>query len=80
LTDNHKKQNDEPVDIAAIMEEGTLVDAAMVAGVRAALVRLVQADLPAVEWRDGRCVWIPPEEIKKRIAQIDAETAAKQKP
>jgi len=58
-------------DVGLIMKEGKLVDAALTAGVREALVRHVQAGLPVVEWRDGRCVWITPDEIKHRIKEID---------
>ena len=58
-------------DVSAIMKEGTLVDAALTAGVREALVRHVQARQPVVEWRDGKCVWLTPTEIKQRIAEID---------
>jgi len=58
-------------DVGLIMKEGKLVDAALTAGVREALVRHVQAGLPVVEWRDGKCVWLTPDEIKQRIAQID---------
>ena len=59
------------VDIDRIMKDGRLVDAALAAGVREALVRHVQAGLPAVEWRDGRAVWIKPEEIAERIKEMD---------
>ncbi len=58
-------------DVSLIMKEGRLVDAALIAGVREALVRHVQAGLPVVEWRDGKCVWIEPSEIKRRIEEID---------
>ena len=58
-------------NVGLIMKEGKLVDAALTAGVREALVRHVQAGLPVVEWRDGKCVWIEPSEIKRRIEEID---------
>jgi len=58
-------------DIGLIMKEGKQVDAALTAGVREALVRHVQVGLPVVEWRDGKCVWLTPDEIKQRIDQID---------
>ncbi|MFO7900642.1 MAG: hypothetical protein R6V58_16470 [Planctomycetota bacterium] len=58
-------------DIDAIMKDGERVGAALTAGVRAALVRHVQAGAPVVEWRDGKCVWIGPEEITRRIEEID---------
>lgn len=58
-------------DVGSIMKEGTLVDTALTAGVREALVRHIQAGLPVVEWRDGKCVWLTPDEIKERLAEID---------
>ncbi len=61
-------------DIDAIIRDGALVGAALTAGVREALVRHVQAGQPVVEWRDGKCVWLGPEEIKQRIKEIDKKS------
>ena len=58
-------------DIMALMTEGSEVDKALAGGVRDALMRHVQAGVPAVEWRDGKCVWLSPEEIKRRIEEMD---------
>ncbi|TET34118.1 MAG: hypothetical protein E3J72_15205 [Planctomycetota bacterium] len=58
-------------DIDAIMKDGKLVDAALAAGVREALIRHIKAGEPVVEWKDGKTVWLPPEEIKKRIEEMD---------
>ena len=57
-------------DINALMKEGTQVDAALARGVREALVRHCRAGVPAVEWQDGRCVWLTPEEIERRIGEM----------
>jgi len=38
-------------------------------------VRHVQAGQPVVEWRDGTCVWLGPDEIKQRIKEIDKKSA-----
>ena len=53
--------------IAEIMAEGKLVDAALVTGVREALRRHRQAGQPVAEWRDGKTVWVAPDEIEERI-------------
>jgi hypothetical protein len=58
-------------DVGAILRQGILVDAALVAGVREALRRHRQVELPVAEWRDGRTVWLGPEEIEKKIKEID---------
>ena len=54
------------------MADGKLVDAALAAGVREALMRHKLAGQPVAEWIDGKTVWIPPEEIEERIKKIDA--------
>jgi len=56
------------------MDEGTAVDEALARGVREALRRHVQAGVPAVEWRDGKTVWVGPEELARRIAEMDKKT------
>ena len=53
--------------IAEIMAEGKLVDAALAAGVREALRRHRQAGQPIAEWRDGKTVWVAPDQIEERI-------------
>ena len=55
-----------PRDIAKIFREGTLIDRAVRQGVREALLRHKQAGNPVAEWRDGKVVWIPAEEIDVR--------------
>ncbi len=58
-------------DIMALMTGGTEVDEALRRGVRDALVRHQRAGAPAVEWRDGKSVWLTPEEISRRIEEMD---------
>lgn len=58
-------------DIMALMTEGTEVDEALARGVRDALVRHLQAGVSVVEWQDGKCVWLSPEEIRRRIEEMD---------
>ena len=58
-------------DIMRLMTEGNEVDEALARGVRDALVRHLQAGVPVVEWRDGKCVWLSMEEIRERIEQMN---------
>jgi hypothetical protein len=60
-------------DIMALMSEGTPVTEALARGVRDALVRHLEAGVPVVEWQDGQCVWLSPDEIKRRIEEMDKE-------
>jgi len=46
-----------------IFEEGTLIDEALKQGVREALRKHKQAGNPIVIWKDGKAVWLKPEEI-----------------
>jgi hypothetical protein len=45
-----------------LMDVG-LVQAALARAVRRALLRHKQAGNPVAEWREGRVVWVAPEEI-----------------
>jgi hypothetical protein len=59
------KPNGEPtVDIEALFEEGTEIDAALRSAVREAVLRHKRLGQPIVEWRDGRVVLTPPDEIE----------------
>lgn len=55
---------DEPVDITKLFQEGTAIDAALDRAVRAALIRHKKLGERVVIERDGKVVWIPPEEIE----------------
>jgi hypothetical protein len=46
-----------------LFAEGTAIDQALQRAVQRAIWRHRQIGLPIVEWRDGKIVWIPPEEI-----------------
>lgn len=50
-------------DIARLFREGKPIDDAMNAAVREVVLRHKQLGMPLVVWRDGKCVWIPPEQI-----------------
>jgi monomeric isocitrate dehydrogenase len=50
-------------EIDDIFREGTPIDKALREGVRKALIRHKEAGNPVVVWRDGKIVWLKPEEI-----------------
>ncbi len=49
--------------IDEIFEEGTLIDRALEQAVKEALLKHKQAGNPIVIWKDGKAVWLQPEEI-----------------
>jgi hypothetical protein len=54
-----------PVNIARVFDDGRRIDAAVQRAVSAARQRHKQAGLPVAEWRDGKVVWIPAEQIEE---------------
>jgi hypothetical protein len=51
-------------DVSRIFaEEGHLIDEALRQGVREAMLRHKKDGLPVVIYRDGRAVWVMPEEL-----------------
>jgi len=56
-----KRRSNKPIDV--IFKEGTLIDKALKQGVQEALLKHKQAGNPIVVWRDGKIVWLKPEEI-----------------
>jgi len=57
-------------DIGGLIRERRQVDAALARGVREALMRHCRAGVPAVEWQDGKCVWLAPEELERRVEEM----------
>ncbi len=49
--------------INEIFAEGTLIDKALKQAVREAILQHKRAGNPIVVWRDGKMVWLKPEEI-----------------
>jgi hypothetical protein len=49
--------------IDELFADGTEIDRALRRAVQKALMRHRQAGNPIAAWRDGKVVWIPPEEI-----------------
>lgn len=45
------------------VEEGHLIDEALRKGVRDAMLRHKEAGLPVVIYRDGKTVWVKPEDL-----------------
>lgn len=57
-------ENEPKKDINRIMrEEGHLIDEALKQGVRDAMVRHKKAGLPVVIYRDGKAVWVMPQDL-----------------
>ncbi len=52
-----------PPDIDRLFDEGVAVDAAVVAGVRNALLRHKQLNQPIVIWQGNAPVWVAPADI-----------------
>lgn len=50
-------------DIAKTFEEGTSIDDALATAVRDALRMHKFMGNPVAEWRDGKVVWVQPEDI-----------------
>jgi hypothetical protein len=54
-----------PKDVLAIFRDGRLIDEAMVRGAWEALrVHREAGDQPLAIWRDGRVVWVTPDEFE----------------
>ncbi len=56
-----KKKAEKTID--AIFKEGAPIDKALKKAVQEALVRHKQAGNPIVVWRDGKIIWLKPEDI-----------------
>ncbi len=50
-------------NIDQIFAEGTLIDKALKQGVHEALLQHKRAGNPIAAWRDGKTVWLKPEDI-----------------
>lgn len=49
--------------ISLLLADREKISQALARGVREALLKHKQAGNPVATWRDGKVVWIPPEEI-----------------
>jgi hypothetical protein len=66
---------DEPIDIAAIFREGTLIDRAMNLAVRDAIQLHKEKGVPLVVWREGKIMFIAPEEAERTWIEANPELA-----
>ena len=57
--------NEAEKDIARLFQERKPIDDALNAAVRDAVLRHKQQGQPLAVWRDGKTVWLTPEEIDK---------------
>ena len=66
MSNNNKKQRMKEIpekSIGEIFTEGTLIDKALKQAVREAILQHKRAGNPIVVWRNGKMVWLKPEEI-----------------
>jgi len=70
----------EPRDISAIFLDDRLVEDALNAAVRDAVQLHKEKGLPLVVWRDGKAVWISPEEAERALASNPSVAQAAQSP
>jgi hypothetical protein len=66
----------EPKDIAAIFLDDKLIEDALNAAVRDAVQLHKEKGLPLVVWRDGKTLWISPEEAERDLAAPPHQRAA----
>jgi len=59
----------EPKDISAIFLDDRLIEDALNAAVRDAVQLHKEKGLPLVVWRDGKILWISPEEAERDMAR-----------
>jgi hypothetical protein len=59
--------------IDELLADHALITAAIRRGVRAALLHHARAGNPVATWRDGKVVWIPPEEILATLLSDQGE-------
>lgn len=52
-------------DIDRIFAEGTLIDQALNKAIREAVLQHKRAGNPVAAWRDGKTVWLKPEEVNE---------------
>jgi hypothetical protein len=54
--------------IAELLADRALIEAAIQRAVREAVLTHARAGHAVAEWRDGKVVWVPPEEVMRRWA------------
>lgn len=59
------------IDIAALFKQGDAVRNAVRRGGLEAMKQYIRAGESMVSWKDGKVVHIPPEELKKMLAEAE---------
>ena len=59
------------LSIQELWQDGRAIDRALREAVREALIRHKKLGESIVVWKDGKVVWVPPEEIE--VADLDAD-------
>jgi hypothetical protein len=59
--------------LAEKLRDTAAITQAIQRGVREALLMHARAGNPVAGWRDGKVVWVPPEEILQSLATQDLE-------
>jgi hypothetical protein len=57
-----------PPDLAELLKDRAAIAAAIQRGIREAVLAHARAGQPVATWRDGKVVWVQPEEIIRRFA------------
>jgi hypothetical protein len=63
-------QPDRAKDIAAILQDDTLIDRALHRAALQAIREHKQEGLPLAMWRDGKVVWVPAEELEAELEDL----------
>jgi hypothetical protein len=64
--------NEQPErSISELLADDALITAAINRGVREAVLEHARAGRPVATWRDGKVVWIPPDEILSSFGETD---------
>jgi hypothetical protein len=59
--------------LAEKLRDRAAVAKAIQRGVREAVLAHARAGRPVAGWRDGKVVWVPPEEILRSLATLELE-------
>ncbi len=62
-----------PPPLAERLKDLAAITKAIQRGVREAVLAHARAGHPVAGWRDGKVVWVPPEEILRTLAPLEAK-------
>lgn len=66
-------------DLEKLLQDDALIESALRAGVREALLHHKQLGLPVVGWRDGKAVWIPAKDIRVGNGSMSRKTGRRRR-